>query len=80
MTAEPKKHDIAALAQRLQDATACHAKAHRTAEGSRRDETAALNRLNECQKDFDTAVAALHSEGHRDTNWARALNVKGCSA
>lgn len=40
-------------------------------EDARRDETRALNRVNEAQKNFDALVAEVKKSAPRDTDWRR---------
>lgn len=45
-------------------------------ETARREETAALNAVNEEQKKFDELVALVKKEAARDTDWKRQPGVR----
>ena len=62
---------IGPLAEKLKAAQERHEQLAKVAREASRDETSALNRLNEAQKAFDEAVAALRKGAPRDSNWNR---------
>jgi hypothetical protein len=49
----------------------------KAAEAARREQITAINRLNEAQKAFDEAVAALRTSAPRDSGWHSERNVIG---
>lgn len=48
---------------------------HELANQARRDESAALNKVNEAQRHFDALVAEVKKSAPRDTDWRRPIGL-----
>ena len=50
-------------------------RAHEAANQARREETTALNKVNEAQRHFDALVAEVKKSAPRDTDWCRPVGL-----
>lgn len=48
---------------------------HELANQARREETAALNKVNEAQRHFDALVVEVKKSAPRDTDWRRPVGL-----
>lgn len=62
---------LSALEHELSIATQVLFEATTRTESAQRQETDALNRLNEKQREFDAAVASIKKQAPRGTDWKR---------
>ncbi len=62
---------IAELETELADAVKQHAECCQELDTARRNETAALNRVNDKQKQLDAAIEMLKSRAPRNSNWSQ---------
>lgn len=70
------KPDLQAAQRILDTATLEYDAAAATAEMARRDETAALNRLNAAQKGFDAALAEIRKAAPARSDWQQLTGVR----
>jgi hypothetical protein len=68
-TGMPKADDIAKLTAEVLVATDEHQAAERATTQARSAETAALNRLNECQRKLDAAMLNLRKGANIESGW-----------
>jgi hypothetical protein len=66
-----KAQDINSARSNLIEAMAAYKLANDKASFARREETEALNRLNEAQKSFDAAIADLRANAPLHSDWAQ---------
>lgn len=69
MTDEP---NLAELQEALKRATAVHIDAKRIEEIARSTTMAALDAVNQAQRDLDVAIELLREDAQHETNWADA--------
>lgn len=67
-----KPLSLEALETNLREANAALENAERETSMARACESVARNRVNDCQKKLDAAIADLKKAAPRDTNWARS--------
>lgn len=75
--ADNKAEDLVELLAQLKQATERHNETLQTSELARRDESQALNRVNELQKRFDAAVAQLKKGASFHTGWSSQSKGRG---
>lgn len=69
---------LAEISEELHAAAERYEEARLTEEAARRDRSAALNRVNTLQKEFDDVVTKIRKDAPKDTDWtAMRIPVPG---